>query len=188
MHVKGLCLVVLAVSGCAQDASKASASRGKGPTREVIHVQEDTREIREKSLTLDSSLKKDLAVGAPALERAPDVTDAASLIKLLDQQIGDNQQEGAQATRFYAFPLKAGEEIEVKLACEDRDKIAMQWVTGLKINAMTHQFRRANMAPRPLRCTRISVKNVLPEPTRVVLALTGTPNYAYTMTIARKGA
>lgn len=186
---QGLCLLGLAVAMSAQDAPKAPVAQGGAPVRQIVSVPDDVKAISEKSLTSDSSLNRDTSSTAPYLGYQFGGRDASGGVvpgANSDRRIGDNEAEGARATRFYGFVLRPSEEIQVKLACEDQDKITMQWVTGLKITTMTHQLRRANMAPRPLRCTRIAVKNVLTEPTEVVLALTGAPNYAYTMTIERK--
>lgn len=181
IRVSILCL--LAASSLAAETPAPTSA----PNRRIVRVPMATSVIQEKSLAPDASLTRDNTVaGMPAMLSADQAVRSMKGISEAGSPIQDNNMERPSASTFYALMLEPGEELEVRLSCEDHGKVYLQWVPGLKVTPMTHQFRRANTAPKPLRSSRISVKNVLREPTEVILAALGAPNYAYTLTLMRR--
>jgi len=148
----------------------------------VINVANDTKLIEGKSLAPWSGLahpdsrmafegSNSGAVGDPR-PSGPMFQDAA--------------ESRSNGIRLYGFTLAPKEKLALKLGCENIGKITMKFAPPVTADSMVAEFRKANMPPRPVRCSRISIQNITDKPYQVVLSLLGQANYSYKLEIERK--
>lgn len=152
----------------AQESSVSAAAEEKTPAASplaVIAVPFETELIEEKTLAPWSGFG---SKGVTVM-RSPDEVETRS-----------------NAVRLYGFTLKPNEKLNLKLECENSGKIVMKFVLPPTPGVMAGQYKKANIAPRALRCSRISIQNVTDQPCQVVLSLLGQANYSYRLMVERK--
>ena len=89
------------------------------------------------------------------------------------------------AMRLYGFMLAPGEEISFKMKGESATKLAMRLAQPFVPNGMTPPIQKVNRMPRPLRSSRITIKNILPDPFKLVLMVYGEAGFKYRIEINR---
>lgn len=102
------------------------------------------------------------------------------------ETIRDAYEEAVTSMRCYGFTLAPGEKLQVELKVKSASKMVMRFVPRPVADTMTSQVRRANLPPRPIRSSRIEIRNITEKPYQVNLALSGLPNYPYKLEIQRK--
>jgi len=162
-------LLLLPAYQCwAQDVPAPGAAGGKTQVASpisVVSVSCETALIEEKTLAPWSGFE---GKRLPVLS-APDEVESRS-----------------NAVRLYGFTLKSNEQLHLKLECENSGKIVMKFVLPPTPGLMAAQYKKANITPRALRCSRISIQNVTDQPYPVILSLMGQANYPYRLMIERR--
>ena len=140
--------------------------------REIVEVPAGATLLQEKSLPLDLQLNT--------------VTSQADRGKVAKGGIADSTDVGRRGLRLYLFTLRPQETLVLNLKPFQSDKLVMSFAPPAQPDAMSDAIKRANTLPRPLRMSRIEVKNITAEPYPVVLRLLGTVGIPYKLEVTRK--
>lgn len=112
---------------------------------------------------------------------ARETREVAESSVLLSGLVGGGQR--ANGMRAYAFQLLPGEELKIDLTSE-RSVLVLQFLFPTPPNAMTPAIRAANQAPKPLRQSKIQIKNPTAEPQEAVLLVGGPVNHAFQLKLS----
>lgn len=90
------------------------------------------------------------------------------------------------AMRLYGFTLEPGEKLHLKMKSEHAGKMWMKIAPPPQQDAMASEILSANRMPKPMRATRLSLRNVTKEPYKLILQVYGEAGNAYRIDIERK--
>lgn len=91
----------------------------------------------------------------------------------------------SNGVRFYAFTLKPGEKMTLRMTSETSERMGMEFLIPDKSDKMSKEFMRINYMPNPLKRTQAEVKNITDDPYTLVLAVYGFVNNWYKVDIKR---
>lgn len=164
----------------APPAATALRSRDAESTS-VVAVAEETTFIEAASL-----LKNSVLSGRTQIQ-TKDYADPRGRMRdsgFTNESSTDNAEQ-VTAMRLYGFTLAKGEEITIKMKGDSATKLAMRLAPPNIPDGMTPTLQKINRMPRPLRSSRITLKNILLEPFRFVLMIYGEAGYKYRIDITR---
>jgi hypothetical protein len=147
----------------------------------VVPVAEETLFIEAPSL-----IKNSVLLGRTQMQTKDYVDPGGSRRSAgFSNESSTDNAEQVSALRLYGFTLAPGEEITLKMKGESTTKLAMRLASPNVPDGMTPTIQKINRMPRPLRSSRITLKNILAEPFKMVLMVYGEAGYKYRIDIKR---
>lgn len=170
-----LAMVLSQIQAFSQTPIEPNGKEKQNSTFHITLIPDNQIIIEEKSLDFQSEI-----IGTPQSQTIPGNNNVGMHSKMTERT-----EDPANAAKFYGFILKPSEKLHIKLEGETDGKITMKFLPKNRTDSMTPQVRQANMAPIPLRKSKINIKNTTQEPYQVVLMLYGQANYPYILKIKR---
>ena len=147
----------------------------------VVPVAEETLFIEAPSLIKNSVLS-----GRTQIQTKDYVDPGGTKRRAgFSNESSTDNAEQVSALRLYGFTLAPGEEITLKMKGESATKLAMKLASPNVPDGMTPTIQMINRMPRPLRSSRITLKNILAERFKLVLMVYGEAGYKYRIDIKR---
>lgn len=175
-----------AAVGSAQTPAGPATPQNKPIANEIKMVAAEVTVLEESTLIPISGNDPDKDTKEIAATGIPGGSSAKYYSAASGDTIRDAYEEAVTSMRCYGFLLSPGETITVRLKANSSSRMVMRFVPRRVADGMTSQVYMANLSPRPVRSSRIQIKNVTTEPYQVNLALSGFPNYPFRMEIQRK--
>lgn len=157
-------------------------------SRKITRVPEGVQVIQEKTLFLDGSianLNPDKVASHRDGYLSTDMTSSGRAALQTRNGMIDMETDSSNGIRLYSFIVQPKEKLRFKLKSED-SKLIMRFLTPTTQDVFTKEIRRANIAPAPLRRSRIAISNNTGKIVEAVLMLTGPVNYSYRVDIQRE--
>lgn len=169
-------LLLHPATGLAQTPLDGRPGQAAASPFTLIPVPQDQTRLEESSLIPQAE-----AFGSAQSQTLPGSRPVGE-----NSRMTERTEDVPNALRCYGFRLEPGETLRLRLKGKSRGAICMKFLPKAPPDAMTAQVRRANMAPAPLRQSRIEITNTTPGPYLVALMLYGQPNEPYVLEIERK--
>lgn len=178
MNLKKTLFIICMIQICAfsQTPIEDKTQNKTNSAYKIIFVSDEQKIIEEKTLEFQSEI-----IGTAQSHSIPGSNNVG-----MNSKMTERTEDVGNAARFYAFKLKPSEKLNIKLNGKTEGNITMKFLPKNTADAMTSQVRMANMAPTPLRKSKINIKNITKEPYQVVLMLFGQANYPYILEIKRE--
>ena len=166
-------------------APQAGGERFQGI--KVVRLTPDVRELQQASLDPNGGIAKLLAPPSRPAGRMMDNPAEIPLpgsMSIGDRSVQDAKADIPTAATLYFIDLQSGERLTVTLETEERDQLIMRFMQRTRNEPMSPAIRRANMAPTPVRSSRIVLANGK-EPYQAMLLIYGRANHPFKLTLDR---
>ena len=151
----------------------------------IVAVPAEATVLEEATLlmvpALASKLINSVVFGSPPAPGAPGDERAMSQ----DVTMSNDGVDQPNAFRLYGFTLEPGERLVLRLKAENSSKMWMKFMPPARITEMMGEIRAANRVAKPVRATRIALRNITKEKYKVVMQLYGEAGYKFHIDIER---
>ncbi|GEM_PF-2141593 len=195
MLLKRTVLLLLPLVLTAQSPSVPASPPGSMPqAMVVVPVAPDTLVLEEKSLlplaaltsaTLNQLSGDAIGDGQRGYNDASTNFQSSGNVNRHLNNLGDDM-DMPNAMRLYGFTLQPGEKLSLKMKSEHASKMWMKFAAPPQQDAMTSAFMSANRMPKPMRASRLSIRNTTNAPYKLVVQVYGDAGNAYRIDIVRE--